>query len=313
MFLVIGVHWVGSIETNCPNVAFDSILTCGLDKLNSLGVPVFFALSGYYLLAEEHDDILAFYRGRFKRVIIPYLIYAVIYVTYFVGIEQHTPEKIPLMYVVDLLTANVHGTHWFVYSILGLYLATPFLAKMFSRLRDSEVAILFGVGLSLGIAGNIARIFGYDFGISDYTFTGNLLCYISGYCMNRLSGSPGMRLVLKYKWIICAGLYILICISGFSSLYTAIAGLILAGNKDFEPAPVTGRIITVMSEYSYTTYLIHAAVISLILRLYRNWTDNYVLKLIAGYFIVYSLSFCIVFVIDNTVTRRIVNAVSDKE
>ena len=105
----------------------------------------------------------------------------------------------------------------------------------------------------------------------------------------------------------------MICISGFSSLYTAIAGLILAGNKDFEPAPVTGRIITVMSEYSYTTYLIHAAVISLILRLYRNWTDNYVLKLIAGYFIVYSLSFCIVFVIDNTVTRRIVNAVSDKE
>lgn len=123
MLMTIGVHAVGSIKGYASS-QLDNIIVASLEAVNGLGVPIFFALSGRFLIAHnfEETDLAKWYLKHFKRILIPYCVYGLVYVIYFTGIEQHNIMGIPKMYVYDLLFTGFHNTHWFIYSILGLYI-----------------------------------------------------------------------------------------------------------------------------------------------------------------------------------------------
>ena len=89
------------------------------------GVHLFILLSGALLLGKE-EPIGVFYRKRLRRILIPFLLWSVaVYI-----LTGLTTEGFPwgfLDYFRRLATNGIHGTYWFIYMILGLYLITPLL------------------------------------------------------------------------------------------------------------------------------------------------------------------------------------------
>lgn len=285
MFLVIGVHAVGSIAQFAQGGVQETVAGI-LDSINSLGVPIFFALSGLLILSKDYTDIIGFYKKRLIRIGIPYLIYSILYVCYFTGYEEKNILGIPAAYVKDILTANVHATHWFVYSIMGLYFAAPFLSRMFHAISDDELKILFGGCLVVRILCRLFELLDLSFGIGDVVFnSGVLWSFIGAYSLNRLMGVKSRNSIpFKYHLVI-SGIFAVLYVIFKESLFSQIAVMFLLidnGMTDDKNESIWNKLIGDISKHSYSVYLIHAAVISLLLRLYSNWTDFFIIKVFSN-------------------------------
>ena len=309
MFLVIGVHAVGSIAQFAQGVVQETVAGT-LDSINSLGVPIFFALSGLFILSKDYTDIIGFYKKRLIRIGIPYLIYSILYVCYFTGYEENNIFGIPAAYVKDILTANVHPTHWFVYSIIGLYFAAPFLSRMFHAISDDELKILFGGCLLVTVLCRSFELFGLSFGVGDVVFnSGALWSFIGAYSFNRLMGTKGGNNILVKYHLLISGILAVLYVISKEGLFSQIAVMFLLiddGTTDDKNESIWNNLIGDISKHSYSVYLIHAAVISLLLRLYTNWTDFFIVKCFLIYIVVFLISFALVKIIDFLITDRII-------
>ncbi|MCR5789597.1 MAG: acyltransferase [Lachnospiraceae bacterium] len=308
MFLVIGVHAVGSIEQNAGNDLQRAFVSF-LERINNLGVPTFFALSGVLILSREYKDIWGFYKNRLIRIGIPYCVYATLYVCYFTGYEEKNVLGIPLAFVRDILTANVHPTHWFVYSIIGIYFASPFLSRMFHSTNDSELKILLGGCLILSAICNVFDLFQLSFGVKDILFnSGNLFMFIGGYSFNRLEKSDKAG-ILRHNLLLSAAFLVLYLVTDRSFLgqLAIMLTMIDSGICDtYHPDNALHRMITAISKHSYSVYLIHAAVISMLLMICKNWNEYFIIKCILIYFVVFIVSYSLVRIIDFLITDRLI-------
>jgi surface polysaccharide O-acyltransferase-like enzyme len=98
--------------------------------LNSLFrscVPLFVMISGVFLFPVRNEG--AFFRKRFSRVLVPFLVWCVIYAFYPYWQGTTTLQgallgilKIPVNFGTDV------GHLWFVYMLLGIYLVAPVLS-----------------------------------------------------------------------------------------------------------------------------------------------------------------------------------------
>ena len=104
--------------------------------LTSLGVPMFVMLSGAFNLRDENSDFRHFYRKMTKRIVIPTLVFSVIYVMIHYA-EIIIAGKMNLNLgadkmnlwspLVDWLRGIPNVTMWYMYMILPLYMITPAL------------------------------------------------------------------------------------------------------------------------------------------------------------------------------------------
>ncbi|MCR4890697.1 MAG: acyltransferase [Lachnospiraceae bacterium] len=302
MFLVIGVHAVGSIAPYAPENAFSKGLAGVLDSLNSLGVPIFFALSGYFLLNQQIRDFLKWYKKHILHIIIPFALYAIGYVVYFVGYEQHNPMMIPVAYVRGLLCNEIHPTHWFVYAIIGLYFATPPLSRMFQAMTDREVRIIYWGSISLFLFSFLLSRWGLSFAVNQFVFNAtNLFAYINGYCANRICHLRPFDFLSKYKWgfilVFLIGMQYYRDFSLFSTLAVALL-LIPPQNNNLHYPNIIKKVITLLSRHSYSIYLVHVAVLSFILIIHRDWTRGFNIKIFLLYPLVCAISLVLVLVPD---------------
>lgn len=92
------------------------------DSLARASVPLFIMLSGALLLPKR-ENYGVFFSKRFRRVLIPFLAWSVLYLLW----KKHfyNPEITMADAVKMVINDRVHYHFWFVYMILGLYLITP--------------------------------------------------------------------------------------------------------------------------------------------------------------------------------------------
>lgn len=264
MFMTIGVHAVGSIKLYASS-QLDNIIVPILEGINGLGVPIFFALSGRFLIAHnfKKTDLAKWYLKHFKRILIPYCVYGLVYVIYFTGIEQHNIMGIP---------------------------------KMFHNMNDKEVATLLGSALGINILCNIFSLWGLSLKLNDIIFNqSGVLWYILGYSTYRLRDK--LSIVIKLRWLLMliaiAGRTLFTGFNAFS--YMFVIAVMMEGDMNNLPDRCK-KIISFVSRYSYDVYLIHAAVISLVLKLYSDWPNMFALKAIGIYFVVWIVSMAIVYI-----------------
>ena len=305
MLMVIGVHAVGSIKDYAVST-FAQAEVYILDALNTFGVPLFFALSGVFLLSRTYEDLWGFYKKRLIKVGIPFLIYASLYVVCDVGIDK--PLLLPWMYLVKVFTGNVHGTFWFIYAILGLYLATPFLSKMFKNMTDKEVAVLFYGCFAVNALNDLLSIVNYQFGVNNVIFnSANVFMFICGYCSRRLKKNGLLpEPFFKYRVVCITILMVLYVVTRVASFQSAAIILFMPDSTVLKVNEKGSRIIDFLAGKSYSIYLLHAAVISLILKLYDNWTDLFEIKVVMIYPVVLIITVIVVDIVDFLITDRVV-------
>lgn len=305
--LVIGVHALGSIEQYVPASGIFRTEYDFLSVLSRTGVPIFFMLSGWFLLNKPINDIWIFYIKRLKRILIPYMAYAAFYTCYFVGYEEHQPLQIPKQYVLRLVEGKVHPVLWFVYTILALYFLTPFLNKMLVAMTVGEKRILlFGI-IAYELIIYILNAFGLSFGITWLFFNdSSLFCFLLGGIAHQIP-CIGRK---KIKWVaFLLSLILFVFTKEYAVLYIFLysAASII---KDVEFKRF--KLVEVISSQTYSIYLIHAAVISALLKVqsfHAQWIGFEMILFVIEIFTISGLStWTVEFIPKRLLTARKKNA-----
>ncbi len=103
----------------------------------------FISLSGYYVLSKPIADIKSFYLKKFFFLVFPLVLYAVLYQVVPSFLEnKDILLAVKNINIAQILKSDIAGHFWFVYALLGMYLATPFLHKMVMALSNKQFILL---------------------------------------------------------------------------------------------------------------------------------------------------------------------------
>ena len=196
---VIGVHTVSLGASLVPE---RSVQWYGFEICNYLFVCcnlLFIMISGALLIPVKGERAWQFYRKRFLKVLVPMVIYYILYVCAKEGIEWIFPDHWWILFKRMLLGAPEEAPHfWLIYVILGLYVLTPFLRFLMQHIPDAVLNgvvivilvcntlyigfdIFYGNPVVKGIVESFAGVFllGY-FLTKEHTFTAKMVVYVAG-------------------------------------------------------------------------------------------------------------------------------------
>lgn len=95
-------------------------------------VPLFFMISGYFLVSRS-GDIVSFYRNRLPKIAIPLVFWSAFFYIFnhlYFGAELYSPLQ---------MLIKPASTHlWFLYAMLGMYLICPFISKIYINSKNIE-------------------------------------------------------------------------------------------------------------------------------------------------------------------------------
>ena len=130
-YLVIQVH-TGEfyyIGTGGTVLTGDSPFWVGiLNSICRISVPLFVMISGYLLLPVK-EDMSTFFKKRFTRVAIPFIVWCVLYAIYWAlkGQTGWSQAGINILHIPVNFGVEV-GHLWYIYMLIGLYLFAPIIS-----------------------------------------------------------------------------------------------------------------------------------------------------------------------------------------
>lgn len=144
--LVIALHCVVGHINNTEIYGTRTWWLCSvINSFGRMGVPVFFMISGFLLLSGGGAlDIKSFYKKRFLRLAVPFLVWDAVYYLE-CCIIQGSWSLLPFFQQLVRQGSKYHL--WFIYQIMGLYLLTPFLKKIVDHSSTEELLVFLAVVL----------------------------------------------------------------------------------------------------------------------------------------------------------------------
>ncbi len=132
MFLVIVIHLANCYCREMDSISNASYLfACLFNGMARVSVPIFFMISGALLIPKKQSKEK--YLNRIKKMVIVLGIWTLVYLIwqyFFSGIK---PDNILALFF------NPERAHlWFMYAIITIYIALPFISKMAKNLTKKE-------------------------------------------------------------------------------------------------------------------------------------------------------------------------------
>lgn len=142
------------------------------DSLFRISVPLLFMVSGALLLEKKEVDLKRYYLKRVIPLLFAFLVWSVIY---FIQRNLNYPESFTIRNLArSILAGDIYGRLWFFYTIIGIYLITPFLRLFVQNARDGELKLYLilwfvsttGIGYfnhfhGIDVAVNMSFVYGY--------------------------------------------------------------------------------------------------------------------------------------------------------
>lgn len=202
---VIAIHVAYPLTTKWGEISTKWWLIA--EAANSLGrfsVPLFFALSGYLLL-QRPEPIGDFFRKRFEKVLLPLLAWSLIYVLWAAWWGERQFNLFSAF--ASILSGPVADHLWFLYALVGVYLAVPLLWKFIEG--DSNrllVYFLFLWVLFVPLKNIFGVLFGFEFGF-DFPLAGGFVGYfLLGFWLGRRTFGPRWRVLALLVFLLCVAL-----------------------------------------------------------------------------------------------------------
>jgi surface polysaccharide O-acyltransferase-like enzyme len=150
-----------------------------------IGVPLFIMISGALLLRPEKADepMGVFFRRRWKRIGLPFIFWGAAYVLWSIFVDH---SVVNLQFVLNSVVAGPYFQFWYLYMLIGLYLATPMLRVLVTympRKMFKYLLIIWFVGILLQPVWNMLYAFNPNSTINLsllFYFTGYLGCFLFG-------------------------------------------------------------------------------------------------------------------------------------
>ncbi len=325
VFAIIMVHAVPGETLNYKQWLFSAALSPVL--LSFVGI--YFMLSGLFLLKSGTEDIPGFYWSRFQTIVLPFVCYSGIYYWYYaihLGVEPLRWQEHLEVFGKGLLTGTIPMTPhmWFMYVIMALYLCAPFLARMMKAMSDRELKLFLALMVIVqGICTYLPAL-GLDMGegLQYMLFKGWFIYFVLGYALKRLYVSSSY---LPFAVLGIAGFGITMvqkCVTpsftpGIHDLAPTMMAMAAAIFMFFEhfgniKAPFLANVVSFISRYSYSIYLIHYLVLGQAARGLVEKTflrHYYVPKIFCETILTFLISLAAAWIIDGTIGRLLKKAV----
>lgn len=152
MFLVIVIHVANCF---CRDYAYISSMSyffaCLFNMLARVSVPIFFMISGALLISKKHTKEK--YISRIVKMVIVLAIWTLVYYLWEIFYLGGTPNSI-----LTLLYGPDRTLLWFMYAIIALYIALPFISKMMKNLTKKEEDLFITLWLIFSGASYILKL-----------------------------------------------------------------------------------------------------------------------------------------------------------
>lgn len=160
-------------------------------------IGLFFMVSGTLLLPVK-SDFLTFIRKRFNKIIVPTVLWSLIYIG--LKLYNNTPTINLWQSLASIPFSNQEGVLWFMYTLAGLYLVAPILSAWLEKASKKEIEIilwLWCISLCYPIFDILLITNNSPSGVLYY-FTGYLGYFVLGYYLKRYPQSISLLSV----WLI---------------------------------------------------------------------------------------------------------------
>lgn len=120
----------------------ESMAALLLNPVFRVSLPLFFMISGYLILNSKIDSLFEFYKKRITAIALPFVIFSFIHYCFF---HQWDSDQLSLNWIKNYFLSIFYGypvnsgreffmtaLYWFVYTIIGLYLVSPLIARCIS-------------------------------------------------------------------------------------------------------------------------------------------------------------------------------------
>jgi len=296
---------ISSVEFLCGNI-FDSI--------SRIGVPLFVMISGSLMLDEERNVNI---KQNIKSIVCLLLFWSIVYCFFYnIALSIVNGGKIDFYRIVDSFI-NGCDHMWYLYMIIVLYLATPFL-RMFvkkenKRLVLSFIAISTVTQFSLPIIKGITLM--WQNAEIALKFVEQLnLGFFSGFVTYYLIGWYIIHIGIKKKWIFyCLGIFSLLVTilyvqstkdysNGYSNMnvfvlmYAVSVFILINCQQKMTVSDKTKSVLAVLSNLTFGVYIVHPLIQTI-----AGWVIKYVHNpfayIICSYSVVVAVSFAVCFIV----------------
>lgn len=295
--------------------------------INAISNPIWFLcnscflmISGYYALSSakifEVGGVQRYYKRKLVTVILPLAFYSVFYIIDERITSGETVFSIQTVtdYLTRLVSNKISFHLWFMYALIGNFLAVPILAYAFKNMPQKNLNIIFAIATLIMQRQIVLSDFSIGTSVS-FALTGWLYIFCLGwYSENTFTGR-------KEKWIYIAGgigyIITIVCIRFLPvyknstdwalphvlfclSIFTLFKRRIQITNIIFD------RIIEFVARYTFPIYMIHILVIK---RFPPNilpvTIEQPILKHVVGGLRTYLIALFVVVIIDYIICRPI--------
>ena len=198
----VSATYINTISNHMNEIFYINLLNC----ITRFAVPCFVMISGYFAISNnKNDDCITFYKKKIKSIIIPMIIFSVIYLIYDLtnNILENAISNIKVL-LFSFITGNLEYHMWYLYMVIFLYLITQILWKIKDNIGESNFDKIGKVLLivSIPFALTSTHKFSYDIGFSIYY----LGYYILGYTIAKKVKNKSNK---KFAFYLLIGLLIL--------------------------------------------------------------------------------------------------------
>lgn len=255
----------------CIHTCPKGIIQCLIRPFINFGVPLFLFLSGYLTIPERIQSIPKFYSKRIIRVLLPYLIWTLIY--------SLSNEFTIRRFISNLLFARATYTLYYVFVYIQLVLLTPLLLKLSQSSSHwlgwlitplSLFAIQYPYSvMSSGLLCNESISIIWSVCCLPWITYYYMGLFLGNYGDNKILAPDSYWIVLAIVTEIAEGYFWYKCgyidcgtPYKFSSLITNTIVLLYAYHYLIHNPITTNRWIISIGDYSFGIYLVHPLILS---------------------------------------------------
>lgn len=242
----------------------------------------FAMISGYFVLNRPIKSIRKFYLKNTVHIIIPLFIYSVFYQLY-ANIDSIVDLRSALNVISlkSILAGDIYGHMWFVYTLVGVYLAAPFLQILLTKLTKDRLLGLLAICFFFTAVVPILTQLGLGIGF-EFPLAGTLLFFfLLGYALKQFDPNR-YRIPIFILGIINIPLICLTALNPYlaPSMFTCSINMLIGvvfyftlfSQFRFQAPRWLSKITLFVSKRTYGIYLIHIMVMQVLANNYFTYT-----------------------------------------
>ena len=274
-------------ETSYNLKSFGEILPMGgilSFSAGRLGVPLFFLLSGYLLLAREYQtfaDTKQFWKYKFGLLFINWEIWIFLYYVFWAFLGKYAFfDNTSFGYLIKqmcfLLPVPMMNA-WYIPVLLGLYFFYPVIANILHRISEGELLILFGFTYVVAFVLPTIAVLVDGHSVLSTGFSGGVYGFliVLGYWLSRHPAPHFGKIrcflyvLISFGVVIGVQVYLRIC-GKFYNIWYDFAAIPFASYflfrflSQIKISAAFGKFLARLSTASYGIYLIHCPVLLLL-------------------------------------------------